>query len=391
MIPRTKIENSSAVLLRCLKLHRENPSRQLQHLLSARFDLPVPLLTSCASAGFYYLLRALPNRKIYLPAYTCRSLIEACAFANRLHDLRLVDIELDTYGMDLKKLEKKIEKNSIIVATHQFGIPAPIDRFLEIAKKTNGLLVEDNAAAFGAKFGGQLTGTWGDVSLFSFDYSKTLSACGGGAVFFRDGSLQKEVEKIQSLEVRKDSPFERRSLLYGLLCNMVTHEWIYGGFAFPLWRFRNGYYKDKGRLRSERLSLYRKPFMDAQAWLALQMLKAIDDITKRRKEIELVYLSRLSECPIMALYKPIQNTETSLLMFPVRIIQKDKTLFYKQCVSQGIDLGFTFSYVNKVAGFPSNFSQAEEAANQVLNVPFYSKLTNQQVNKICNVVTNFLS
>lgn len=389
VIPRTKIENSSATLLRSLKFSGGGKSsKELMHALSKRFDLPAPLLTSCASAGLYYLLKALPEKKIYLPAYTCRALVEACFLAGRLDDLQLVDINLTTYGMDIEKLEEQIEPESIIIAIHQFGIPAPIDRFLEISRKTRSILVEDNAAAFGAQFHGKPTGIFGDVSLFSFEYSKTFSACGGGAVFFRDQSVQREVEKIQNSEIGKNSLFERRSLLYGLLYNIATHEMIYGGIAFPLWRFRNGYYKDKGQLRPARVSLYHKPFMETQAQLALNALNAIDDVIQRRKEIEQKYLSQLSACSNVMLYKPLQDTETSLLMFPIRVAQGDKMEFYKQCASQGVDLGFTFSYVNEISGNKRPLDKAREAARQVLNLPFYSKLSDAQVEKICRVVTS---
>lgn len=387
MIPRTKIENRALDIVASCAHSRKGSLEELKHTLSIQFSLPLPLLTSCASAGFYYLLKALPNKKIYLPAYTCRSLIEACAFAGRLDDLRLIDIELDTYGMNSNELEQKIENNSIIVATHQFGIPAPIDRFLEIAKKTGSLLIEDNAAAFGAKFHGQLTGTWGDVSMFSFDYSKTFSACGGGAVFFRDSSLQKETERIHNLEIQKNFPFETRSLVYGLLCNIATHEWIYGGLALPLWRLRNGYYKDRGQLRTERLAYYRRPFLEKQAQLALNMMKVIDRVMKRRKRIEHQYLERLKAHPKITLYKPLQNTETAMLMFPIRVVQGDKLEFYRHCAFRGIDLGFTFSYCNNSADSATELKNSKLSAKQVLNLPFYSKLSDKQIDQICHIIS----
>lgn len=385
MIPRTKIENKSRTILSALKSRRDDPSHRLKEALSGRFELPLPLLTSCASAGFYFLLKALPGRKIYLPAYTCRALVEACVFADRLADLRLIDIELNTYGMDVNELEKQVEKGSLIVATHQFGIPAPIRRFVDIAKRAESILVEDNAAAFGAKFRGELTGRFGDVSLFSFDYSKTFSACGGGAVFFKNPALQKEVEQVQRQEADASFAHGWASLMRGLLYNLAAQNTVYRYFSFPTWRLRNGYYQDRGQLRPEKKAFYARPFTDAQARLALGQLSTIDRILESRKDIEHRYLRCLSGHPFLKSYRPLEDTETALLFFPIRIMRGDKLEFYKKCAAEGVDLGFTFSYVNKWDA-NAEFSMAQEAADQVLNLPFYSKLTNMEVMKICDVV-----
>lgn len=387
MIPRTKTENYFRDLCGAMRLNEQKPVEQLKQALSKRFGLPHPLLTACASAGLYFVLKVLTGRKIYLPAYTCRALIEACFFAGRIDDIHLVDINIDTFGMDLDELEKNVFPGSIIIATHQFGIPADMNRFRKIAEKTRSILIEDNAAAFGARFFGRETGTFGDISLFSFDYTKTFSACGGGAVFFRDSKLQIEVGRIQQGEMNSDKALLAGSLLKGLLYNVVTEENIYGHAAFPLWSSKNGLYKDNGELRKNRISVYQKPFGKVQAAIALQMLNRIDKTLYRRKQIENIYRNRLEGNPKMALYRPIAGSDTSLLMFPIRLMQGEKSLFYQQCASRGIDLGFTFSYVNKLGKQIGELEQSHLAAKMVLNLPFYSKLTDRQIDTVCKTVT----
>lgn len=386
MIPRTKIENSSKVLIKSLFTSPRGACDQLKRALADILSVSPPLLTSCASAGFYYLLKLFPGRKIYLQGYTCRSLIEACFFADRMSDLRLVDIELNTYGMDVEALEKVIEPKSIIVVTHQFGIPAPISRFLHLAHKKDCLLVEDNAAAFGAKVDGRFTGTWGDVSLLSFEHTKTLSSCGGGAIFFRDAATQKDVEKIQNHEINSGLSFSPLSIVRGLAYNGLTNNAVYKTIGFPLWCLLNGYYKDRGQLRKKRKGFYFQPFGEQRANLALSMLRFFREVCQRRKEIELKYLTSLKDHPFIKTYKPVSSSETALMIFPIRILQRSKIDFYKRCLRKNIDLGFTFSYVNK-AFYTAALHNCEDAANQTLNLPFYSKLKPIEIERICSVVS----
>ncbi len=358
----------------------------MQRALSKRFGLPAPLLTSGASAGLYFVLKILTGRKIYLPAYTCRALIEACFFAGRIDDVCLVDIDLETFGMNLDALDNNIVPGSIIVATHQFGIPADMHRVRTIANRTNSVVIEDNAAAFGARLFGRATGTFGDVALLSFDYTKTLSACGGGAVFFRDAALQHAVEQLMRREMYPAQSMAAGNLLRGLLYNVATQENIYGRVTFPLWKFLNGPYQDHGELRTDRLQVYRKPFGALQARTALQALDRIDSVLARRKQIESIYSARLKGHPSLATYTPLPESETALLMFPIRVTQGEKIIFHQQCAAQGVDLGFTFSYVNKLGKGIGQLANSQLAAAQVLNVPLYSKLTDKHIDRVCKIV-----
>ena len=80
----------------------------------------------------YYLLKALPQKKVYLPAYTCWAVPAAIKHAGK--ELVYVDINLADYNMDVDKLiEIPGTPDSIILATHQFGIPCDIEAIKTIA------------------------------------------------------------------------------------------------------------------------------------------------------------------------------------------------------------------------------------------------------------------
>lgn len=100
----------------------------------------------------------------------------------------------DYFEIDTDKIEGLItERTKAILVVHLYGMASRMDKIVEICKKHNLKLVEDCAQSHGACFGGQMTGTFGDVGCFSFYPSKNLGAFGdAGAVVTNDEQLAKE-------------------------------------------------------------------------------------------------------------------------------------------------------------------------------------------------------
>ena len=108
----------------------------------------------------------------------------------------LVDVEMDSFNMDINALKKAITpKTKAIVPVHLFGQCANMEAILEVAKEHNLYVIEDTAQAIGAdyKFSDGATkkaGTIGNVGTTSFFPSKNLGCYGdGGAIFTNDDKL----------------------------------------------------------------------------------------------------------------------------------------------------------------------------------------------------------
>jgi dTDP-4-amino-4,6-dideoxygalactose transaminase len=108
----------------------------------------------------------------------------------------LVDVEPDTFNIDVAAIEKAITpKTKAIVPVHLFGQCANMDAILELAEKHNLFVIEDNAQAIGATHTfqngkKQKAGTMGHVGSTSFFPSKNLGCYGdGGAIFTNDDEL----------------------------------------------------------------------------------------------------------------------------------------------------------------------------------------------------------
>ncbi|MDF4221226.1 DegT/DnrJ/EryC1/StrS family aminotransferase [Maribacter sp. M208] len=108
----------------------------------------------------------------------------------------LVDVYPDTFNIDIEAIEKAITpKTKAIVPVHLFGQCANMDAILDLAKKHDLFVIEDNAQAIGAKYLAkdgtkQMAGSMGHVGATSFFPSKNLGCYGdGGAIFTNDDKL----------------------------------------------------------------------------------------------------------------------------------------------------------------------------------------------------------
>ena len=109
----------------------------------------------------------------------------------------LVDVERETWTIDLKKLKKSVTSfTKAIMIVHIYGQPCKIDAIRKFARKNKLLIIEDCAEAIGAKYKNRLIGLDGDCSCFSFVPSKTITTGEGGMVVFKN---KKKAEKAKLL------------------------------------------------------------------------------------------------------------------------------------------------------------------------------------------------
>lgn len=104
------------------------------------------------------------------------------------------------YNIDASKIEEKItEKTKAFLVVHLYGQASNMKPVVEICQKYNLRLVEDCAQSHGAKFGGQMTGTFGDIGCFSFYPSKNLGAFGdAGAIVTNDGQIAEDARVFRN-------------------------------------------------------------------------------------------------------------------------------------------------------------------------------------------------
>ncbi|MEH6765234.1 MAG: aminotransferase class I/II-fold pyridoxal phosphate-dependent enzyme [Aequorivita antarctica] len=108
-----------------------------------------------------------------------------------------VDSEADTWNICPNHLEEAIKdriakgkKPKAIIAVHLYGMPYKVDEIKMISEKYEIPIVEDSAEALGSSYKGQKCGTFGDISILSFNGNKIITTSGGGALVSKNLKLK---------------------------------------------------------------------------------------------------------------------------------------------------------------------------------------------------------
>ncbi len=124
-----------------------------------------------------------------------------------------VDVDKETLGMSPESLKSFLKEHTsfengvcinkttkkkigAVVPMHTFGHPCRIDEIAQICKKYNIPLVEDAAESLGSYYKDKHTGTFGKVSVFSFNGNKTITTGGGGMIITDNENLAKRAKHI---------------------------------------------------------------------------------------------------------------------------------------------------------------------------------------------------
>ncbi len=123
--------------------------------------------------------------EVIVPAYTFVASATAILDAGAIPIF--VDIDPQTYNIDVNKIEQAVtEKTVAIMPVHFGGRPVDMKRLLSIAKKHNLKVIEDAAQAWGSEWNHQKVGAIGDAGGFSFQSSKNITSAEGGIILSND-------------------------------------------------------------------------------------------------------------------------------------------------------------------------------------------------------------
>ena len=164
---------------------------KFEQSLSTFHGVKHAIATSNCTSALHLSLKALgigPGDEVVCPNLTFIAPANMIVLSGA--ELVLVDIDKNTLTLDVKAFEKKINhKTKAVIVVHQFGHAAHMDEILEISKKHNLKIIEDNAESIGAFYKDRLLGTIGDISTNSFFGNKIITTGEGGAVLTNDDRI----------------------------------------------------------------------------------------------------------------------------------------------------------------------------------------------------------
>ncbi|HEY9025797.1 MAG TPA: lipopolysaccharide biosynthesis protein RfbH [Burkholderiaceae bacterium] len=213
-----------------------------------------------------------------------------------------VDVDLATHNIDASKIEAAISpRTKAIMLAHSLGNPFNLDVVTALCKKHGLWLVEDCCDALGAKYNGQLVGTFGDIGTLSFYPAHHITMGEGGAVFTNDPELKLIAESFRDwgrdcyCPPGKDNTCNKRFCWkLGDLPEGYDHKYTYSHLGYNL------------------------KISDMQAACALAQMDRVEDFIAARKA-NFAYLKERLQGVADFLHLPeaTPNSEPSWFGFPV--------------------------------------------------------------------------
>ena len=170
--------------------------QELARYLGAKYALAV----TSGTAALHVALTALgigPGDEVILPAWGWYSCYNAIVMTGALPVFAETD---ESLNIDPHDIEKKItDRTKAVMVLHLAGSPADMDQIMAVARKHRIRVLEDAAQSVGASYKGKRVAAIGDIGIFSFQISKTITAGEGGAVITSDPLLFERATRFHDL------------------------------------------------------------------------------------------------------------------------------------------------------------------------------------------------
>jgi perosamine synthetase len=211
-----------------------------------------------------------PGDEVISPAFTVIMDTTATIHANAVPVY--ADINPQTFTIDPADVAGKITaKTKAIIPVAIYGLPCDMDPIMDIARKHNLVVIEDNAQCFLSKYKGRTTGTIGQMASYSFENTKHIS-CGEGGVIITDNERYAEM-------VRKIGGHGFK--------NLKAEE---GRIRLNQDVFQSPHYKRHDEIGWN----YRLPEFNAA--VALAQLERLDELVAMRIKSASLFIEVMSEC-----------------------------------------------------------------------------------------------
>jgi dTDP-4-amino-4,6-dideoxygalactose transaminase len=324
--------------------------------------------------------------RVGIPLYCCRVVFEAIAAAG--HVPLFLDVDPQTYGIDLSSLSRNKEKLDALVVVHTFGYPADFDGIRASLAGRKVPIIEDCATSLLSEYKGRLTGSLTEASFFSFGMDKPASV-GGGAVLVVNRqelarSVHREYQKLGAEPVLAEIRQAVRSWLRALIYWRVPYRVI---MATPM-----------GKRRDE---VGGDPEADArlarsESWRAARMRRVERALLEGRIQAFVARVHRLAENS-RAIRNIVKGTPLAVpteppwgkwnyFTLPVRFpTPSQREAGRKFLRARGIDthpLYLDCVLSARFFGYDSGCPQAEHIAATVCTVPNYAWLSDHVVDRI---------
>ena len=302
-----------------------------------------------------------------------------------------IDLESTGFNMEANDLESKITSATrAIIVQHTFGIPADLDRIVQIAQQKGIPVIEDCCHTLATRYKGKFVGTFGVGSFYSYEWGKPLVVGIGGSVLVNDIHLMEKMKNQYS-----SFQFPSKSSSYRLQLQYLAHKILYRPSLF--WPVRRLYHflGSVGAAESNYNPIQSDGFVEDFSLKMSESLQKrlkhklndLDRITSHSQWVANEYKTRIKSS-VVAHPLLSDNCNTVFARYP--LIAHDKDTLLKQAQKANVELADWYStpihplekkdwhFVHYENGSCPN---AEKRCKQVVTLPVHPAVKQRDIDR----------
>ena len=332
-------------------------TKEFEERVAALAGVRHGIAVSSGTAGLHLAVRALgigPGDEVVTTPFSFVSSSNCVLFEGATPVF--ADIEEETLGLDPELAEAAVnDRTRALLPVDVFGNPARLPDLTALAERAGLPVIEDSCEALGSSLDGRPLGGWGRIGVFAFYPNKQITTGEGGMVVTDDDDLATAMRSMRNQGRDEDGTWLRHVQL---------------GFNY----------------RIDELS----------AALGVAQLRRYDELRAGRDRVVAAYRQRLAEHDWIRLPEPVSGATVDWFVYVVRLAERvDRDRLIDQLAERGIPGRPYFSpihlqpFYRERFGFRSgDFPVTERVAASTLAIPFSSRLTDEQVDQVCEALAD---
>ena len=322
------------------------------------------LVSSCTAALHLscLALNLKKNDEIIVPAMSHTATSHAVEYTGA--KVVFADVEYDSGNISVKSVKKLISKKTkAIIVVHMAGRSCDLNEINQICKKKNIKLIEDCAHSLGTKFKKRHVGNFGISGCFSFYPTKQITTGEGGALITNNLKFYNKVKSLKAFGIDKDIKDRKKPGVYNV---------NYLGFNYRM--------------------------TDFQAAMGYNQIIKYSKNLNRRHQIAYRYINNLKKNKGLTL--PRFSIEDSYFVFQILLSSKISKLLLLNLFKKS-QIGFSIHYETplplmryykkKYKISVKNIINSKKYGDHVVSLPVYPKLTNRNIDYICQTINKVIS
>jgi perosamine synthetase len=306
----------------------------LEETLSSLIGIRAGVAVSSGTAALHLSLLVLGIQKgdeVIVPSYVCSAPLNALYYTGAVPVI--ADVNRQTFNTDIQDLKGRItNKTKAIIVPHMFGLPADMDDIRSLGIP----VIEDCAHSLGSLYRGAYTGSFGDLSIFSFYATKMIAMGEGGMVLSNNEYFTKTVRDLRDYDEKEN------------------------------FKVRHNY-----------------KMTDIQAALGISQLKKLLSFVEKRKEIADIFNSEFRD---RGFQLPLCLSDRNHIYYRYVILLDHAVEFIDMMAKAGVSCRRpVFKPLHSYLGL-SGYKTTDWLWERAVSIPIYPSLTEEEISKIVEAV-----